>query len=345
MSRFREEIGEQPLLASRMLAESRGAVAAIASRIRQSGSHGLVIAARGSSDHAALYAKYLFGARNQMLVTLAAPSLFTSYGSHPNLEGQSVIGISQSGSSPDVVAVIEEAARQGLVTVAVTNDPESRLAHAAELHLPLGAGVERSVPASKTYTASLLALALVSQALDPDPGFDAALGQVPPALAAALEQEEELDRVVPALLGPRAIVLGRGFNFSTAEEIALKLTETSYVLARAWSVADFEHGPIAVVEAGFPVLLVDGRGLVSADMESIGVRLAGRGCRVIRLVDGAGEHDHANEATVSLDSGLPEELTPLTLTVLGQLLAHRVALARGIDPDRPRALNKVTRTW
>jgi glutamine---fructose-6-phosphate transaminase (isomerizing) len=230
------------------------------------------------------------------------------------------------------------------VTIAVTNDPESPLAGAAELHLPLGAGPELSVPASKTYLASLLALALLSQAMDPDPSFEAALGQVPPALAAALEQDHELDRLVPALLGPRAVVLGRGFNFSTAEEIALKLTEMSYVLARAWSVADFEHGPIAVVEPGFPVVLVDGRGKVSADMESIGRRLADQGCRVVRLLDGAGDHGPA-DATVSLDSGLPEELTPLTLAVLGQLLAHRVALARGTDPDRPRALDKVTRTW
>src|ERR1700693_889247 len=344
MSRFREEIGEQPLLASRMLAESRAAVAAIAARVRGSKARGFVIAARGSSDHAALYAKYLFGIRNRMLVTLAAPSMFTSYGGAPNLEGQCVIGISQSGSAPDVLAVIEEASRQGLVTIALTNDPESRLAQAAELQLPLGAGPESSVPASKTYTASLLALALVSQALDPDPSFEAALGQVPPALAAALEQDDELDRLVPALLGPRAIVLGRGFNFSTAEEVALKLTETSYVLARAWSVADFKHGPIAVVEPGFPVVLVDGRGLVSADLEAIGRRLTDQGCRVVRLLDGAGDHGTA-EATVSLDSGLPEELTPLTLAVVGQLLAHRVALARGIDPDRPRALNKVTRTW
>ena len=344
MSRFREEIGEQPLLASRMLAESRGAVTSIAARIRAAKSRGLVIAGRGSSDHAALYAKYLFGVRNHMMVALAAPSLFTSYGSPPDLDGQCVIGISQSGAAPDVIAVIEEASRQGMVTVAVTNDPESRLAHAAELLMPLGAGPERSVPASKTYMASLLALALISQALDPDPSFEAALGQVPPALAAALEQDDELDRLVPALLGPRAIVLGRGFNLSTAEEIALKLTETSYVLARAWSVADFEHGPIAVVEPGFPVVLVDGRGQVSADMESIGQRLADQGCRVIRLLDGMGEPGDP-EATVTIDSGLPEELTPLTLGVLGQLLAHRVALARGVDPDRPRAQNKVTRTW
>jgi glutamine---fructose-6-phosphate transaminase (isomerizing) len=344
MSRFREEIGEQPLLASRMLAESRAAVAAIAARVRGSKSRGFVIAARGSSDHAALYAKYLFGIRNRMMVTLAAPSMFTSYGGAPNLEGQCVIGISQSGSAPDVVAVIEAAARQGLVTIAMTNNPGSRLAQAAELHLSLGAGPEHSVPASKTYTASLLALALLSQALDPDSSFEAGLGQVPPALAAALEQDDELDRLVPALLGPRAIVLGRGFNFSTAEEVALKLTETSYVLARAWSVADFVHGPIAVVESGFPVVLVDGRGQVSGDMESIGTRLAGLGCRVVRLLDGAGDQGAA-DSTVSVDSGLPEELTPLTLAVLGQLLAHRVALARGIDPDRPRALNKVTRTW
>jgi glucosamine--fructose-6-phosphate aminotransferase (isomerizing) len=344
MSRFRDEIGEQPLLASHMLAESRGAVTAIATRLRESKPRGFVIAARGSSDHAALYAKYLFGARNHMMVALAAPSLFTSYGSPPSLEGQCVIGISQSGASPDVIAVIEEAARQGAVTVAVTNDPGSRLAQAAELVLPLGAGTEHSVPASKTYVASLLALALMSQAIDPDPSFEAALGQVPPALAAALEQDTELDRLVPALMGPRAVVLGRGFNFSTAEEIALKLTETSYVLARAWSVADFEHGPIAVVEPGFPVVLVDGRGQVSADMESIGRRLAELSCRVVRLLDGGGDQGDP-EATVSLDSGLPEELTPLTLAVVGQLLAHRVALARGIDPDRPRELNKVTRTW
>jgi glucosamine--fructose-6-phosphate aminotransferase (isomerizing) len=344
MSRFREEIGEQPLLASRMLADSRAGIASIAARLRESKPRGFVIAARGSSDHAALYAKYLFGVRNHTMVALAAPSMFTSYHRPPNLEGQCVIGISQSGAAPDVIAVIEEAARQGVVTLAVTNDPDSRLAHAAELLLPLGAGPERSVPASKTYIASLLALALISQALDPDTSFEAALGQVPPALAAALEQDAELDRLVPALLSPRAIVLGRGFNFSTAEEIALKLTETSYVLARAWSIADFEHGPIAVVEAGFPVILVDGRGQMSTDVESIGRRLAGHGCRVIRLLDGTGD-DGDSEATVSLDSGLPEELTPLTLGVLGQLLAHRVALARGIDPDRPRALNKVTRTW
>ena len=344
MSRFHDEIREQPEVAQRLMEESRAAVAAIGARYHEARPRGVVIVARGSSDHAALFAKYLFGRRNRALVALAAPSLFTRYASPPSLEGQCVIGISQSGASPDVIAVIEEAERQGAMTVAITNDPASKLAKVAESVLPLHAGVEKSVPASKTYTASLLALALMSQAIDPDDAFGAALAQVPSSLAGALKDEAKLDALVPALAGPRAIVLGRGFNFSTAEEVALKLTETSYVLARAWSVADFEHGPIAVVEPGFPVLIVGGGGSVGADLESIAARLREYGCRVIGLFDATSAPPGLDEATVH-DSGLPEELTPLTLAVLGQLLALHVALARGVDPDRPRALHKITRTW
>jgi glucosamine--fructose-6-phosphate aminotransferase (isomerizing) len=344
MSRFRDEIGEQPKVAAQMLASSGPSVDSIAARISGAKPHGLVIAARGSSDHAALYAKYLFGRRNRMLVSLAAPSLFTHYASPPRLEDQCVIGISQSGSSPDVIAVIEEANRQGALTVALTNDPESKLAKTAELMLPLGAGPELSVPASKTYTASLFALALLSQAIDPEPAFEASLRLVPRALSEALTREVELDRLVPALVGPRAIVLGRGFNLSTAEEIALKLTETSYVLARAWSVADFEHGPIAVVDAGLPILIVGGGGPTGSELDEVAQRLGGYGCRVIGLFDGRpGRLDR--DAVVGIESGLPEELTPLTLVVLGQLLALHVALLRGLDPDRPRTLHKVTRTW
>ena len=330
MSHFRTEIAEQVEVASRLLERGPDTAARIADRIRDASSRGFVIAARGSSDNAALYAKYLFGVRNRALVALAAPSLFTHYARPPKLDGQCVIGISQSGESPDVIAVIEGAREQGCATVAITNATNSRLARAAELVLPMEAGPELSVPASKTYTASLLAMALMSQALDPDPDFEAALATVPAAITRTLERDDELTALVPPLLGPRAVVLGRGFNFSTAEEIALKLSETSYVLARAWSVADFEHGPIAIMEAGLPVLLVDGGGLVASDLESIRSRLESRGCSVLHLFD---------------VSGLPEELTPIPLAVLGQLLAHQVATARGFDPDRPRAIQKVTRTW
>jgi glucosamine--fructose-6-phosphate aminotransferase (isomerizing) len=344
VSRFHDEIREQPEVAARLIEHSRPAVDAIGARYRDLRPRGFVIAARGSSDHAALYAKYLLGRRNRALVALAAPSLFTRYASPPSLDGQCVIGISQSGASPDVLAVLEEAVRQGAMTVAITNEPDSKMASVADLVLPLQAGPERSVPASKTYTASLLALALISNAIDRDEAFERALAQVPSSLAGALKAEIDLDKLVPALAGTRAIVLGRGFNFSTAEEIALKLTETSYVLARAWSVADFEHGPIAVVEPGFPVLLVGGGGSVEADLQAICARLVDYGCRVVGLFDGSST-PRGIDAAVVHDSGLPEELTPLTLAVLGQLLAHRVAVARGVDPDQPRALHKITRTW
>ena len=330
MNRFRAEIAEQPEAASRLLASGPQRADAIAKRVHAAGVRGFTIAARGSSDHAALYAKYLFGVRNRSLVALAAPSLFTHYARPPRLDGQCVIGISQSGQSPDVVAVIEEARRQGVPTVAITNVEGSTLAKTAELVLPLEAGEEVSVPASKTYTASLLAMALISQALDPDGQFGDALARVPDAITHALHREADMQAIVPVLDGPRAVVLGRGYNFSTAEEVALKLSETSYVLARAWSVADFEHGPIAIAEAGLPVIVIDGGGLVAADLESIDSRLAAKGLHVVRLVD---------------RSGLPEELTPIPLAVLGQLLAHDVAVARGFDPDRPRTIQKVTRTW
>jgi glucosamine--fructose-6-phosphate aminotransferase (isomerizing) len=344
MSHFWDEIAEQPEVASRLLARSRDAVAHIGDRIRDTRPRGYVIAARGSSDHAALYAKYLFGVRNRALVALAAPSLFTHYASPPNLEGQCVIGISQSGASPDVISVIEEARRQGALTIAISNDAESSLAKAAELVLPLEAGPERSVPASKTYTASLLALALISQAVNPDEAFGGALSRVPQAMASALEMDSDVEKLVPLLSGTRAIVLGRGFNFSTAEELALKLMETSYVMARAWSVADFEHGPIAVLEAGLPVVVVDGGGVVATQMRSIRERVGAKGCHVLQLVDGElGDVDRST--AVGLRSGLPEELTPISLAVLAQLLAHHVAVARGFDPDSPREIRKVTRTW
>ena len=329
-SLFRTEIAEQPEVAARLLAGAAATATSIGSRIREASPRGIVIAARGSSDNAALYAKYLFGVRNRALVALAAPSLFTHYSHPPRLEGQCVVGISQSGESPDVIAVVEEGRRQGALTLAITNQATSRLARTAELVLPLEAGPELSVPASKTYTASLVALAMISQAIDPEPSFALALAGIPDAMDAALQEEDALEPMVRPLLGPRAVVLGRGFNFSTAEEIALKLSETSYVLARAWSVADFEHGPIAIVEAGLPVLIVDGGGLVASDLQSIRARLEAKGCHVLHLRD---------------RSELPEELTPMTLAVLGQLLAYRVAVAKGIDPDQPRTIQKVTRTW
>jgi len=344
MSRFRDEIGQEPDLAARLVESLQDALQPIAKAFKDRKLRGLVIAARGSSDHAADYARYLFGRRQRALVSLAAPSMFTHYASPPSLEGQCVLGISQSGASPDVIAVIEEAKRQGAMSVAITNVEKSPLAVAAEFVLPMLAGPELSVPASKTYLASLVALALLSAAITPDHDFEHGLALLPDKLRDAISAEPDVARIAHTISGPRAIVLARGFNLCTAEEIALKLTETSYVLARAWSIADFVHGPIAVVEHGFPVLLVGAGGSVSADVDAIAARLSVYGCAVAGLFDAESAPLDA-KSSVRINSGLPEELTPMTLIVLGQLLANQVALARGVDPDAPRALHKVTRTW
>jgi glucosamine--fructose-6-phosphate aminotransferase (isomerizing) len=344
MTLFRQEIEEQPAVAERVLEGAPEQVRAAAAAIAAARPAGLLVAARGSSDHAAVYAKYLLEMHAGLPVALAAPSTFTLYGRPPRLDRFAVLAISQAGTSPDVVEVIAEARRQGAVTVALTNRAASPLARAAAHVVELGAGDERSVPATKTYTASLLVLALLANALRPEPSFEAALGQVPDALRAVLGMEEAFGPLVADLAGAdRLAVLGRGYNLATALEVGLKLMEVAYVVAEARSVADFLHGPIAIVEPGFPVLLLEAAGPAAAEMEKLAGVLHRRGARVLRIGDGAGRAA-ADELTVRLDTGLPETLTPLTLVAAGQLVTARLAATRGLDPDRPRGLRKVTST-
>jgi glucosamine--fructose-6-phosphate aminotransferase (isomerizing) len=344
MSRFRAEIAEQPATARRVLAASGPGVGRAVAAIRAAAVSGVVIAARGSSDHAATYAKYLFELRNRLPVSLASPSEYTKYLGPPRLDRFCVLGISQSGSSPDVVAVIREGRRQGALTLAITNQPDSDLAREAAIVLEMNAGAERSVPASKTYTASLLLVALLSQGLEPDARFGAALRRIPPALEQALMVDGQARSVAPAIQADRMVVLGRGYHLATAQEVALKLTETSYVLAQAQSVADFLHGPVSVAEEGLPVLVIDSEGPAQADSRLAASLLRDRGARVLQLTDRA-EPWPGVEAAITLPTGLPEPLTPLPFAIAGQLLAYHLARARGLDPDHPRQLQKVTRTW
>ncbi len=344
MTLFRQEIEEQPAVAERVLDAAAGQVRAAAAAIRSADPAGLVIAARGSSDHAAVYAKYLFETRTGLPVALAAPSAFTLYGRPPRLDRFAVLAISQAGTSPDVVEVLAEARRQGSVTVALTNHPGSALAGAATHVVELGAGEELSVPATKTYTASLLVLALLANALEPEPEFEAALRSVPGAMRAPLGKEEALRPLVAELrTADRLAVLGRGYNLATALEVGLKLMEVAYVVAEARSVADFLHGPIAIVEPGFPVLLLEADGPAAPEMVELAAELHRRKARVLRIRDGA-VGPEPDALTLGLHTGLPEALTPLTLVVAGQLLTAGLAEARGVDPDRPRGLRKVTST-
>ena len=341
MSLFRDEIFQQPRVAQEMLESARAEAESAAAAIKARRPAALLIAARGSSDHAAIYAKYLFETRNRLPVMLAAPSVFSLYRQPPRLSGLAVLAISQSGASPDVVGVLDEGRRQGAVTIAITGEPRSRLGRAAEHLVRLRGGRELSVPASKTYTASLLAVALLSQALDPDPRFEASLMRVPDALTAALEMESKMDGAVALIRGSRLAVIGRGYNLATALEIGLKLMETSYVVAEARSVADFMHGPIATVGSGFPLVLIEASGPTLRQMRNLGRRVEAAGAHILTITDHpTGAIGHA----LPIRTGLPETLTPLPYVIAGQLLALRMARLLGIDSDRPRGLKKITET-
>lgn len=338
MNLFLEEIRSQPEVLARRLDAGWAEVEEVAARLRRDRPAALLLAARGSSDHAATFAKYLFEIRNRLPVALAAPSAFTLYKSPPRLDGLAVLAVSQSGASPDVAAVVEEARRRRRPAFAIVNHPGSRLGRAADVVVPMGAGRERSVPASKTYTASLLCLAMLSWALDPDPRFRAAIESVPAAAATALHSDA--GRLAGSVDGRRLAVIGRGFHLSTAQEVALKVTETSYLLAEARSVADFMHGPIAAVDPELPVLLLEAAGPALADMRRLGRRLDAEGACVLRIGDAL----RTDGRSVRIRTGLPESLTPIPFAIAGQLFANALAARRGLDPDRPRGLRKVTET-
>lgn len=349
MSWLDEEIAEQPEALARLLDAEAHGMAALGHTLRRQQITSVVLAARGSSDNAARYAQYLLGLHHGLPVALAAPSLGTVYGRHPRFAGALVVGVSQSGASPDVVGVIAAAAAQGRPTVAVTNDPDSPLAAAAAVVLPLHVGVERSIAATKTYTCSLAALALLSAALEEGSSERSArldaLRALPAAAAAVLDGAEGPARnaVTQDGWGERCIVLGRGLNYSTAFEIALKLRELTGVAADPFSPPDLLHGPIAALAPGTPVVVVAPAEPSAESVATLLPQLTERGARTLVI---SGREDLLARAAVPLPLGAEPApwLTPITAVLPGQLLAARLAEARGADPDRPRGLEKVTRT-
>jgi glucosamine--fructose-6-phosphate aminotransferase (isomerizing) len=341
-SQFETEIREQPTVLARLLEADRAEARRAAGRIRAFAPRFVVIVARGSSDNVARYAQYLFGLRHGLTVALAAPSIQTRYGASPALAGALVVGVSQSGRSPDLVAVVEDGRRQGALTLAVTNDPGSPLALAAELCLPLHAGEERAVAATKTYTAQLLSFALLSAELLDDAAGRSQLALVPDQL------QEALQHGMPASLASlhdaqRLAVLGRGYNFSTAYEVALKIKETSYAMAEPYSFADFLHGPVAMLDQSLPLVAVAPGGRTDADADALVARARAVRAPLVAISERP-ELLAAADLGLPLPSGIPEWLSPIVAVVPGQLLALALATSRGLDPDAPRGLSKVTRT-
>jgi glucosamine--fructose-6-phosphate aminotransferase (isomerizing) len=342
--RFEQEILEQPEAIRRQLELGRPSVEAIAAEIRRRAPHTLVIAARGSSDNAGRYAQYVFGAHNRRLVSLAAPSLFTLYRAPPDLSGTLVIGVSQSGRSPDIVAVLEEARRQGVHTVAVTRDAGSPLAQVAAQSLLLQCGEELAIAATKSYTCQLVALAMLSTALAGDAARWAELAGLPDAVQAAIDASlRPAEQAARFRQAERFVVIGRGYNYATAFEVSLKIQEASYAMAEAYSAADFWHGPAAMVDRGFPVLLVAPSGEPLGDVTALRDLCVRRRADLIAISDHEEVLAHA-AARLPLPSGVREWLSPVTAVVPGQLFALHLARARGLDPDRPRGLRKITET-
>jgi glucosamine--fructose-6-phosphate aminotransferase (isomerizing) len=340
---LRSEIREQPAAVERLLHGAEQPAAELASEVRRRKIPYVLIAARGSSDHAAVYAQYALGVQAQLPVALAAPSVISRYGGAPRMERALVLGISQSGRSPDVVGVLAEARRQGALTAAITNEPDSPLAHEATHLLPLAAGPELAVAATKTYTTELAAIALLAASLASDDGQAAAeLASVPEVMAHALDAEAEAERLALThrSMG-ECVVLGRGYNLATALEWALKLKELAYVRAQAYSTADFQHGPVASLEPDSDLLAVDARGPMQVDLADLVARLSGQ--RGARCLVAAGSRVPGAELLPFPDT-LPEWLSPLVAIVPAQLFCYHLALAKGLSTEAPRGLSKVTLT-
>jgi len=337
-----KEIHEQPEVLATILEEEWGRVVSAARTLRSRGFRFAMLAARGTSDNAALYAKYLFEVLVGIPTALASPSTFTLYERHMNLDDVLVVGISQSGESKDILETVGRTREFGASTLAITNDEGSSLARAAEIHFPLHAGKEQSVAATKTYTAQLLLLYLLVAALEgEEPG--AAVRRLPDQARSVLA-EGRWENTARYRYAEHLVVFSRGYNFATAREAALKLMEAAYVVAEGFSAADLRHGPIAMIGHDFPVVAVVPPGRARPGVEALVEDLANRGAELVIIGEDSAVVDKG-AAGFRVPVSCPEELSPILYALPAQMMAHDLALLKGLNPDAPRGLSKVTETW
>jgi len=339
------EILEQPACLERLLLSQRKTVKKIAAAIQSRDIQFVFLAARGTSDNAGRYANYLWGAMNGLPLALATPSLFTYYQQPPKLKNALVVGISQSGQSPDIVSVLTEGKRQGNLTLAITNEPDSPMAQTADFVLDVEAGSERAVAATKTYTTELMAIAMLSATLAGDTARWGELDQVPGWVSEALMQDEMIRETAQRYrYMEQCVVLGRGFNYATAFEWALKLKELTYVEAEPYSSADFQHGPVAMVARGFPVMAVLPSGRVFDSMMTLLKHLQRNLLAELVVVSNVKAALELAQSPFKIPDDLPEWLSPLVAIVPAQLFSYHLTLAKGYDPDQPRTISKITET-
>jgi glucosamine--fructose-6-phosphate aminotransferase (isomerizing) len=346
---MRAEIFEQPETLQRLIDHAGDVLQPVAQSARDCSF--AMLAARGSSDNASTYGRYLLEGLAGLPTALAAPSLYTLYGTPPRLRNSLVIGVSQSGAAADVIAVLEEGRRQNAVTLAITNTAGSPMTQAAAHVLLLNAGVEKALAATKTVTGQCAAYALLAANLAPQSSLKSDVQQLPAHVAHVLKLDDALAQAAQSWQGiERVVVIGRGYTYGASEEIALKLKETCFIAAEAYSAADFLHGPLAMIEPGYPVIVLLNHDATLQTTLQFMQRVLQRGGNVLCLCTSP-----AAASTKDLQAGegalhmlpigdMPSLLANIPFIVAGQLFAMHLSLLRGHNPDVSRGVTKVTVT-
>lgn len=344
MTHMWNEIKEQPSVLERCFQSNRNAIGEIVKAIGSRNINSVVIAARGTSDHAGVYAKYVVECALGIPVALAAPSVLTVYNKSLKLDKSLVIGISQSGRAADVLEVIREANRQEAVTVSITNFIDSPLAMESKFHLFTDAGLEKSVAATKTFTSQLYLLAHLAAEWAKDEDMKRQLLQVPQILPDVLGTSDYIkEKVQRYRFISECFVLARGMLYSTALETALKIQETTYVRARAYATSDFHHGPFAMIEKDMPVIVLAPEGPTLKDATKMIHKLKENQAELI-IVSNKEDVLKLGDCSFTIPKTSNDAISPFYIAVVAQMFACQLALAKGLNPDSPRGLNKITIT-
>lgn len=336
-----EEIAEQPVVLERTIQAERAKIEKLGKFLREKDIDLIVLVARGSSDNAALFGRYLLEVTTGIPVSLAAPSVYTLYGAKPKLNRAAVIGVSQSGEGVDINTVLESAKNSGAFTIGITNEANSSMAKIADETLLTHAGREKSVAATKTYTGQMLHFYLLANALSET---KIAFEKIPHYAAQVLQLRTEVSELVERyVFMENCVVVGRGINYGNSYELALKLMETCYVVAERFSSADFFHGPLAIVERRFPVILFAPQGVTKQGNIDLLNRLKELHADSFSITNDDAIASLSSRA-LRMPKDIDEFLSPIPFIIPAQLFAALLAKAKGIDADAPRSLSKVTRT-
>lgn len=341
MSLMLKEIFEQPEVLERTIRNEKAKLEKLGEFLRGKDIDLIVLVARGSSDNASLFGRYLLEITTGIPVSLSAPSVFTLYKAKLNLSRALVIGVSQSGEGLDINTVIESAKNSGAFTLGITNEAGSTMAGITDETLLIHAGREKSVAATKTFTGQMLHFYMLSSILAAE---KLEFEKIPDFAAKALKLETEIEKIVERyIFVENCVVVGRGLNYGNSYELALKLMETCYVVAERFSSADFIHGPLAIVERRFPVIMFAPNGVTKKSNLDLLEQL-----KELHADSFSITNDDEIAALSSLSLMMPKEidefLSPIPFIIPAQLFAERLAKAKGIDPDAPRSLSKVTKT-